>query len=84
MVQKHSGETTTYLDKLKPGQKAKIIKIKGRGGVNRRLVEMGVTTGTVVEIERIAPLGDPIEIKLRGYHLSLRKEEAGNISVEKI
>lgn len=72
----------TVLRELTPGQKAKIVKIKGRGATTKRIADMGVTPGTLVEVERIAPLGDPIEIKVKGYHLSLRKEEAERISVE--
>jgi DtxR family Mn-dependent transcriptional regulator len=67
---------------LKPGQKCKILKVRGRGEVNKRILEMGVTSGSVVELERVAPLGDPIDIKVKGYHLSLRKDEAEGIDVE--
>ncbi|MDR1726935.1 MAG: DtxR family transcriptional regulator [Acidobacteriota bacterium] len=69
------------LKDLKPGQKGKVTKVAARGETNKRIVEMGVTPGTVVEVERIAPLGDPIDIKVKGYHLSLRKEEAEKIEV---
>lgn len=72
----------TTLNKLKPGQKGRIKKIKGRGQINKRIVDMGVTLGTVISVERIAPLGDPIEIKVKGYNLSLRKDEASTIAVE--
>ena len=77
-----NGRVTRTLGDLKPGQKGRIIRVGGRGGVNSRLLEMGVTSGTVVEVKRVAPLGDPIEVKVRGYHLSLRKEEARRIAVE--
>ena len=70
------------LSEVEPGQKAKIVKVMGRGGVNRRIADMGVVPGTIVEVERVAPLGDPMDVKLRGYHLSLRKEEAANIKVK--
>ncbi len=70
------------LKDLKPGQKGKVLKINTRGETNKRIVEMGVTPGAVVEVERVAPLGDPIDIKVKGYHLSLRKEEAGGIEIE--
>lgn len=70
------------LKDLKPGQKGKVLKVKTKGETNKRIVEMGVTTGSLVEVERIAPLGDPIEVKVKGYHLSLRKEEAAAIEVE--
>jgi DtxR family Mn-dependent transcriptional regulator len=74
--------TKSKLKDLKKGQKGKVLKVIARGDANKRIVEMGVTPGAVVEIERIAPLGDPIDIKVKGYHLSLRKEEAGKIEVE--
>ena len=67
---------------LKPGQKARIVKVRGLGETGKRIAEMGMIPGTLVEIERVAPLGDPIDVKVRGYHLSLRKEEAGKVDVE--
>lgn len=74
--------TTGKLKDLKPGQRGKVLKINARGETNKRIVEMGVTPGAVIEVERVAPLGDPIDIKVKGYHLSLRKEEAGGIEIE--
>ena len=76
-------EIATLKD-LKPGQKGKVLKVKTKGQANRRIVEMGVTAGALVEVERIAPLGDPIDIKVKGYHLTLRKEEAAAIEVERL
>jgi Fe2+ transport system protein FeoA len=70
------------LKDLKTGQKGKVLKVSARGETNKRIVEMGVTPGSVVEVERVAPLGDPIDIKVKGYHLSLRKEEAEGIEIE--
>ncbi len=72
---------TIALGELSPGQKARVERIKGRGETNKRLVAMGLTPGSVVEMVRVAPLGDPIEIKVKGYHLSLRKEEAEKVTV---
>jgi len=72
----------TSLHELKPGEKGKVIKISGSGPVQRRILDMGIVKGTEIEVERIAPLGDPVEVKVKGYHLSLRKEEAANIFVE--
>ncbi|MHB9030593.1 MAG: metal-dependent transcriptional regulator [Candidatus Latescibacterota bacterium] len=72
------------LNELKPGQKGKVLKTVSRGEVHKRIVEMGVTPGTLIEVERVAPLGDPIDIKVKGYHLSLRKGEASGIDVEVI
>jgi len=82
MEQQRGGGQTVTLKDLKPGQKGRITKISGRSRAGRRLLDMGVTTGSVVEMERVAPLGDPIEIKVRGYHLSLRKDQAEGIRVE--
>jgi len=76
------GMAETNLKMLKPGQKGRVLRIRKRGETNKRIVEMGVTPGSVVEVERVAPLGDPIDIKVKGYHLSLRKEEAEGIEVE--
>ncbi len=75
-------KTTVKLRDLKPGQKGKVVKIKAVGQANRRMIEMGVTPGTVVKVESIAPLGDPIKVKVKGYHLSLRKNEAEGIEIE--
>lgn len=67
---------------LKPGQKAKIIRIDVSGPLKRRLMDMGVLVGEEVRVEKIAPLGDPIEVRVKSYSLSLRKKEAKNILVE--
>ena len=70
------------LKELKPGEKGKVTKISGIGPIHRRILDMGVVKNTEIEVERVAPLGDPVEVKVKGYHLSLRKEEAANIFVE--
>lgn len=70
------------LNEVKPGQKGKIVKIIGQSGVNKRIADMGVVPGTIVEVQRVAPFGDPIDVKLKGYHLSLRKEDASKIMVK--
>ncbi len=67
-----------------PGQKGKVAALKGSGAVFRRLLEMGVTRREMIEVVKVAPLGDPIDVKVRGYNLSLRKEEAAKIVVEVI
>jgi ferrous iron transport protein A len=72
----------TTLDKLVPGESGRIIKINGKGAIRRRLVDMGLTTGAVIDMVKQSPLGDPVEYRLRGYHLSLRKSEAKTIEVE--
>ncbi|MEA1927332.1 MAG: ferrous iron transport protein A [Candidatus Auribacterota bacterium] len=71
-----------FLNELQPGERGRIVKVKGGGTIRRRLLDMGMIRGTEVEMERVAPLGDPVEVRLRGYHLSLRKEEAASIQVE--
>ena len=73
---------TRSLKELKPGEKGKIAKVGGMGSIHRRLLDMGVVSGSDVEMERVATLGDPIEVKVKGYHLTLRKEEAANVQVE--
>lgn len=70
------------LNKLKPGIKARIVRITGAGGVRKRIVDMGMTPGTVVEVERVAPLGDPIAVRVKRYRLVLRKAEASRIAVQ--
>ena len=70
------------LSDLKKGEKGKIVKISGNGSVHRRLMDMGMVAGSDIEMQRVAPLGDPVEIKIKGYNLSLRKEEAACIQVE--
>jgi len=77
-------DTRVTLSVLKPGSKAKIVEVSGKGETKKRIVDMGMTPGSLVEVERIAPLGDPMEIKVKGYHLSLRLEEAGLVSVEPV
>lgn len=77
-------DETVGLDTLEPGRKGRIVKVTGHGPIRRRIADMGVVPGVVVEVERVAPLGDPLEVKLLGYHLSLRKEEASGISVEPV
>lgn len=70
------------LSQMKIGQIGVIQEIKENGVLSQRLLEMGILRGTTVEVIRFAPMGDPIDIKIRGYHLSLRKEEAENIIVK--
>jgi ferrous iron transport protein A len=69
---------------LRPGEKGKITKIGSIGPVKRRLMDMGVLIGEEVKVKKIAPLGDPIEVTVKNYSLSLRKKEAEEILVEAI
>ena len=64
------------------GGTAKVIKIHGEGAVKRRIMDMGITRGVEIYVRKVAPLGDPIEITVRGYELSLRKADAESIEVE--
>ncbi len=76
--------TPASLDAIVPGGKAKVVSVKGDGQFRKRLSEMGLVRGALVQVERVAPLGDPMEVRVRNYHLSLRKEEAGKILVETV
>lgn len=70
------------LSELQIGKKAKILKVNGEGVLRDRLLDMGLTPRTIVMIRKKAPLGDPIEITLRGYELTIRLQEASQIEVE--
>ena len=64
------------------GSTAKVVKIHGEGAVKRRIMDMGITKGVEIYVRKVAPLGDPIEITVRGYELSLRKADAESIEIE--
>ena len=66
---------------VKIGDTVKVVKLHGEGATRRRIMDMGITKGTQVSVIKIAPLGDPIDITVRGYHLSLRRSDAANIEV---
>ena len=70
------------LKDVKVGEKTRVIKVHGQGALKRRIMDMGVTKGVEIYVRKLAPLGDPIEINVRGYELSLRKEDASLIEVE--
>ena len=70
------------LKELKVGKKAKVVKLHGEGAIKRRIMDMGITKGVEIQIRKVAPLGDPIEITVRGYELSLRKADAEMIEIE--
>ena len=67
---------------VKIGQTVKVVKLHGEGAVKRRIMDMGITKGTFVFVRKVAPLGDPIEVTVRNYELSLRKADAEMIEVE--
>ena len=70
------------LRQVKVGETVKIVKLHGEGAVTRRIMDMGLTKGTEVHIRKVAPLGDPVEVTVRGYELSLRKADAEMIEIE--
>ena len=70
------------LRELKVGETATVVKLHGEGAKKRRIMDMGLTKGTEVYIRKVAPLGDPVEITIRGYELSIRKADAELIEIE--
>ena len=70
------------LKEAKPGESVSVVKVHGAGALRRRLLDMGITKGVEVYVRKVAPLGDPVEINVRGYELSLRKADAQMIEVE--
>lgn len=69
------------LKEVKVGQSCTVAKLTGTGAVKRRIMDMGLTKGTEIHVKKVAPLGDPIELTVRGYELSIRKDEAASIEV---
>lgn len=70
------------LKEVKVGETVKVVKLHGEGAVKRRIMDMGLTKGVEVHIRKVAPLGDPVEVTVRGYELSIRKADAEMIEVE--
>ena len=70
------------LREIKIGETVKVVKLHGEGPVKRRIMDMGITKGSEVYIRKVAPLGDPVEITIRGYELSLRKHDAACVEVK--
>ena len=70
------------LKQAKVGETVKVVKLTGQGAVKRRIMDMGITKGVEIFIRKVAPLGDPVEVTVRGYELSLRKDDASMIDVE--
>ena len=79
MTERTSAKAT--LDTLPPNARARVVAVRGSGAVARRLMEMGVVPGAPVCVVRSAPLGDPLEVRVRNYHLALRRSEAQTIDV---
>lgn len=67
---------------MKIGETTKVVRLDGEGAVKRRIMDMGLTKGVQVTVRKVAPLGDPIELTVRGYELSIRKDEAAKVEVE--
>lgn len=76
------GTNMNTLKNVKIGKTAKVVKLHGEGALKRRIMDMGITKGVEITVRRTAPLGDPIEVTVRGYQLSLRKADADMIEVE--
>lgn len=70
------------LKDAKVGESVKVVKINGEGAIKRRIMDMGITKGVEIYVRKVAPLGDPVELNLRGYELTLRKADAEMIEVE--
>ena len=70
------------LKQAKVGETVKVVKLQGEGALKRRIMDMGITKGVEIYVRKVAPLGDPVEINVRGYELSLRKNDAELIEVE--
>ncbi len=70
------------LKDVKVGKSARVVKLHGEGAIKRRIMDMGITKGIEVTVRKVAPLGDPLELTVRGYELSLRKADAEMIEVE--
>lgn len=70
------------LKTIPPGTRIVVQRLTGQGKIKRRLMDMGIIPGTEMEVQKVAPLGDPVEVKFKGYNLSLRQEEADTIEVE--
>ncbi len=74
--------STSNLKDLKPGDRGVVIKARGMGVAGKRLLDMGLVPGAPIEVVRVAPFGDPVEVNVKGYNLSLRKDEAEGVTVE--
>lgn len=70
------------LKNVRVGRRVRVVKVRGEGAIKRRIMDMGITKGVEIYVRKVAPLGDPIEINVRGYELSLRKADAEMIEVE--
>ena len=76
------GWVMNTLKQIKIGKTVKVVRVHGEGALRRRIMDMGITRGVEIYVRKVAPLGDPIQISVRGYELSLRKDDAEMIEVE--
>lgn len=79
---KQDNPSIVHLDQLTPGQAGTIVRVGGQAAARRRLLEMGLVSGETIVVERVAPLGDPLEFTIKDYRLALRRQDAANIKVE--
>ena len=70
------------LSDIKPGATYTVVRLRDQGATRRRIMDMGITKGAQIRVDKVAPLGDPVDLTVRGYHLSLRKEDLNKIEVE--
>lgn len=70
------------LSDIKPGATCTVVRLRDEGATRRRIMDMGITKGAQIKVDKVAPLGDPVDLTVRGYHLSLRKEDLNKIEVE--
>ena len=70
------------LSDIKPGATCTVVRWRDQGATRRRIMDMGITKGAQIRVDKVAPLGDPVDLTVRGYHLSLRKEDLNKIEVE--
>ena len=70
------------LSDIKPGMSCTVVRLRDKGATRRRIMDMGITKGAQIKVDKVAPLGDPVDLTVRGYHLSLRKEDLNKIEVE--
>ena len=72
------------LSDIKPGATCKVVKLRDEGATRRRIMDMGITKGAQIRVDKVAPLGDPVDLTVRGYHLSLRKSDLDKIEVQAV
>ncbi len=82
MIEDRGGKLMKTLRQATVGETVKVVKLHGEGAIKRRIMDMGLTKGVEVYVRKVAPLGDPVEVTVRGYELSLRKADAEMVEVE--